>query len=91
VVPRTSANGYTTFVDGGDLDDAIWGDPTVNISQDAVQEFKIKALEAMGHTVELLPEYTAGVGGMQGILVNQTTRTMTAGADPRRAGYAIGW
>ncbi|MEO8681358.1 MAG: gamma-glutamyltransferase [Vicinamibacterales bacterium] len=51
----------------------------------------IKALEAMGHRVELLTEYTAGVGGMQGILVNQQTRTMTAGADPRRAGYAIGW
>ena len=51
----------------------------------------IKALEAMGHKVELLTEYTAGVGGMQGILVNQVTRTMTAGADPRRAGYAIGW
>ena len=51
----------------------------------------IKALEAMGHTIELLPEFTAGVGGMQGILVNQTTATMTAGADPRRAGYAIGW
>ena len=51
----------------------------------------VKALEAMGHTIELLPEYTAGVGGMQGILVNQATGTMTAGADPRRAGYAIGW
>jgi gamma-glutamyltranspeptidase/glutathione hydrolase len=51
----------------------------------------IKALEGMGHTIELLPEYTAGVGGMQGILVNQVTGTMTAGADPRRAGYAIGW
>jgi len=51
----------------------------------------VKALEAMGHKVELLAEYTAGVGGMQGILVNQQTRTMTAGADPRRAGYAIGW
>jgi gamma-glutamyltranspeptidase/glutathione hydrolase len=51
----------------------------------------IEALEAMGHTVELLPEFTAGVGGMQGILVNQLTRTMTAGADPRRGGYAIGW
>ena len=25
----------------------------------------------MGHTVELLPEFTAGVGGMQGILINQ--------------------
>jgi gamma-glutamyltranspeptidase / glutathione hydrolase len=51
----------------------------------------IKALEGMGHTVRLLPEYTPGVGGMQGILVNLGTKTMTAGADPRRAGYAIGW
>lgn len=51
----------------------------------------IKVLEAMGHKVRLLPEYTPGVGGMQGILVNLETKTMTAGADPRRAGYAIGW
>jgi hypothetical protein len=39
--PADQRNGYTTIVDGGDLDDAIWGDPTVNISQDAVQEFKV--------------------------------------------------
>lgn len=51
----------------------------------------ITALRAMGHTVELLPEFTAGVGGMQGILIDQKNRTMTAGADPRRAGYAIGF
>lgn len=50
-----------------------------------------KALAALGHVVELLPEFTPGVGGMQGILVDQRTRTMTAGADPRRAGYAIGF
>jgi gamma-glutamyltranspeptidase/glutathione hydrolase len=51
----------------------------------------LDALKAMGHAVNLLPEFTAGVGGMQGILIDQRTRTMTAGADPRRAGYAIGW
>ena len=51
----------------------------------------IEALKAMGHSVNLLPEFTAGVGGMQGILIDQRTKTMTAGADPRRAGYAIGW
>jgi gamma-glutamyltranspeptidase/glutathione hydrolase len=51
----------------------------------------VKALQAMGHAVELLPEFTAGVGGMQGILIDQKNRTMTAGADPRRAGYAIGF
>jgi gamma-glutamyltranspeptidase/glutathione hydrolase len=51
----------------------------------------VKALGAMGHNVQLLPEFTAGVGGMQGILVDEVAGTMTAGADPRRAGYAIGW
>ena len=40
----------------------------------------------MGHRVELLPAFTAGVGGAQGVLFNLDTGTMTAGADPRRAG-----
>ena len=48
-------------------------------------------LQAMGHTVRALPEFTAAVGGMQGILVDERRGTMAAGADPRRAGYAVGW
>ena len=46
-------------------------------------------LVAMGHTVELSREYA--FGNMQGIVVSPVTGTMTAGADPRRMGYAIGW
>jgi hypothetical protein len=34
-------NGFTTLIDGGDVDDAIWGSPTINMTQDAVQEFKV--------------------------------------------------
>ena len=34
-------SGYTTLIDGGDVDDAQWGSPTINIGQDAVQEFKV--------------------------------------------------
>jgi hypothetical protein len=34
-------SGYTTLVDGGDVDDAQWGSPTINVGQDAVQEFKV--------------------------------------------------
>lgn len=34
-------NGYTTIIDGGPVDDAIWGSPTINMTQDAVQEFKV--------------------------------------------------
>jgi hypothetical protein len=31
----------TTLIDGGDVDDAQWGTPTINLSQDSVQEFKV--------------------------------------------------
>lgn len=49
------------------------------------------ALSKMGHPVKRLDAYTPSVGGMQGILVDGEHHTMSAGADPRRAGYAIGW
>ena len=48
-------------------------------------------LKVMGHNINALPEWTSGVGGMQGILIDIEHGTMTGGADPRRAGYAIGW
>ena len=46
-----------------------------------------------GPSLILIPEHArfAGIGNMQGILVDLATGTMTAGADPRRSGYAIGW
>ena len=34
-------SGYTTLIDGGDVDDAQWGSPTINLGQDAVEEFKV--------------------------------------------------
>ncbi len=34
-------NGYTTLIDGGSVDDTDWGSPIVNLTQDAVQEFKV--------------------------------------------------
>ncbi len=48
-----------------------------------------RALEEKGHHVEITSEFA--IGNMQGILRNPKTGTMTAGADPRRTGYAIGW
>ncbi len=51
----------------------------------------IKMLQAWGHQVTLTSDFTAGAGGMQAIVVDPTTGTMMAGADPRRTGYAIGW
>jgi hypothetical protein len=34
-------NGFTTLIDGGSVDDAIWGSPVINMGQDAIQEFKV--------------------------------------------------
>lgn len=34
-------NGFTTMIDGGDIDDAIWGSTTVNFTEEAVQEFRV--------------------------------------------------
>ena len=50
----------------------------------------IAALKAMGHTVEVLPGW-GSLGHMQVIRIDQTTGAMTAGADPRRTGYAMGY
>src|SRR5262245_2457192 len=34
-------NGFTTVIDGGGIDDAIWGSTVMNFTQEAVQEFKV--------------------------------------------------
>ncbi len=46
-------------------------------------------LKELGHNPVPIAEFS--IGNMQGILVNRKTKTMTAGADPRRMMYAIGW
>jgi gamma-glutamyltranspeptidase/glutathione hydrolase len=51
----------------------------------------IAGLERRGHIVELIDEFSAAVGGGQGILVDPETGALSGGADPRRDGYAIGF
>src|SRR5207245_1006985 len=34
-------NGFTTIIDGGSLDDSIWGSTVFNLTEDAVQEFTV--------------------------------------------------
>jgi gamma-glutamyltranspeptidase/glutathione hydrolase len=46
-------------------------------------------LKERGHRPVATAEFA--LGNMQGILMNLDTGTMTAGADPRRTMYAIGW
>jgi gamma-glutamyltranspeptidase/glutathione hydrolase len=51
----------------------------------------LKALTDMGHKLAPTTDFTAAVGGMQAIVIDLEKGTMSAGADPRRTGYAIGW
>ena len=62
---------------------------TVNI-ESRVPAATIAALKAMGHTVEVAPGW-GSLGHMQVIRIDAKTGTMTAGADPRRTGYAMGY
>lgn len=48
-----------------------------------------EGLQERGHAVELAPSYS--LGSIQAILRNEELDTVTAGADPRRAAYAVGW
>ena len=50
----------------------------------------VEALKAMGHAVQVLPGW-GSLGHMQVIRVDQRTGAKTAGADPRRTGYAMGY
>jgi gamma-glutamyltranspeptidase/glutathione hydrolase len=50
-----------------------------------------RALGEWGHKIVATSDFTAAVGGMQAIVVDLQKGTMTAGADPRRTGYAVGW
>ena len=50
----------------------------------------IAALKAMGHSVNVLPGW-GSLGHMQVIRVDPKTGAKTAGADPRRTGYAMGY
>ena len=51
-----------------------------------------KSLVAKGNVLRLEEQpYAQVFGGMQGIVINPATRTLTGGADPRRGGCAIGY
>lgn len=51
----------------------------------------IKALEGMGHKIKAEPDWAESSGGMVIIVRDDKTGVLSAGADPRRECYAIGW
>src|SRR5262245_21950844 len=48
-------------------------------------------LDALGHEVSPWPDWHPAAGSVCGILIDHERGTLTAGADPRRAAYALGW
>ncbi len=62
---------------------------TINIESRVPAEV-IAALEAMGHRLIVQPGW-GSLGHMQAIRIDPKTGVMTAGADPRRTGYAMGY
>ena len=61
----------------------------VSIEGRAAKE-AIEGLKAMGHEVVVLPGW-GSLGHMQTIRVDPKTGLLTAGGDPRRTGYAMGY
>ncbi len=57
--------------------------------EDRITLEQFEGLKAKGHDLELAPSFS--LGSIQAILRNQEFGTTTAGADPRRAAYAVGW
>jgi gamma-glutamyltranspeptidase/glutathione hydrolase len=49
------------------------------------------ALRAKSHNVVAWPDWTWRAGGVCTITIDRQTGLLSAGADPRRMGYAIGW
>ncbi len=50
----------------------------------------IEALKAMGHNLRVAPGW-GSIGHMQTIKIDPVTGAITAGGDPRRTGYAMGY
>ena len=97
-IPQTTTQMLLNLlVYGMDIQEAIEA-PRVRVYTDRTVDAEARipvdvraALEARGHVLRLLPEYSWVVGGGQGVTRDPATGTLAGGADPRRDGYAIGW
>ena len=66
----------------------VWEETLVDV-EGRVSESVKAGLEARGHTVNRLPDYTWRVGGGHGVAVDPESGVLTGGADPRRDGAAL--
>jgi gamma-glutamyltranspeptidase/glutathione hydrolase len=49
------------------------------------------ALAALGHDVQPWPDWAWHAGAVCAVVLDRKTGVLTAGADPRRSAYAVGW
>lgn len=68
----------------------VWEDTRMQIETRIPLDVRT-ALEARGHKLELLGDYSHQVGGGQSVMVDPETNVRIAGADPRRDGYALAY
>ncbi len=60
-------------------------------AEDRIGDEVFSQLESRGHKIVRLGDWSYGVGGGQGIMIDPESGSFMGGADPRRDGYAIGW
>ncbi len=68
---------------------AAGGRPGVVVLEGRFPEATRAGLEARGHTVRTIEPWAPSTGGAAVIRIDARTRLRTAGADPRRDGYAV--
>ena len=59
--------------------------------EDRVESVVRRELSARGHSLELLGDFSANVGGGQSVMIDPASGSRLAGADPRRDGYAVAY
>ena len=97
-IPQTTTQMLLNLlVHGMDIQEAIEA-PRVRVYTDRTVDAEARipaevraALEARGHVIRVLPDYSWVVGGGQGVTCDPATGTLAGGADPRRDGYAIAY
>ena len=68
----------------------VWEDTRMQI-EDRVPADVRGELEARGHALEDIGDFSPQVGGGQGVMVDRQSGARLAGADPRRDGYALAY
>ncbi len=101
--PQTHLQVLTNIIDFGmDIQQAIeaprWlsgrrliGEPLDTLRVEGrISESVLQALRAKGHKVEVVEDYSHQMGNAQGININQDTKVMVGGVDPRGDGIVVG-